>query len=508
MVELPSKKDRGLFVLIGTSERTEFMETLFSNLDGLIQVREIDKLGSVKLHFFKSLEDVKTYNPPNHKHVYYGVFTRSKRKGSKENCRTTSVLWADFDNMTADEAKDIIKRSNLPEASVLIRSGHGIHSYWLLEKRAGREIESLLIAISKLTGSDPQAAEVARVMRLPDTWNVKYKKRARCEVVEQNNNRYPLQLFIDRLGVELDEPHETQQIEELENSKMACIRLIAKGVGRGKRNFGLGKITAYLKQQGYSQQKAPDIVKRWNMNNTPMKPSKELTDEFKTFWHGDYKYLGCKFTNRRLDEINKQLCPIGECQFHATQSMQIVNNDNAVSMDNEIFKTTVYPKIKGLDIAIYSTIAVAKEIDREHLGELVRRHTKDRFFIKAINDLKSLGYIEIKKGIKSRGIPDKLRLAKKSNYGRGYTFVNNLLSKLYIAKELNDNEYKLLILLKHYSYGKSEVYPTIETMAMKLGVAERSVTRILDRLERQLYISRNYKQLDNGKTKLIIQLQF
>lgn len=481
-------------------------DLLFSDLKGLIEVREIDKENASIPKFFTSLEAFKSYKPPTDKNIYFGMFSRSKRKGNKEHCLQTNVLWADYDNVSLKEAKKQITKAGIPEPSILINSGNGIHSYWLLDKKAGKGIEDVLKAIAIKSGADTKAAEVARIMRLPDSYNVKGDIPKLCEVVEVNENRYPLELFISILDVK-EEPEQTE-IDELSGSKMACIRLIAKGVGKGQRNFALGKITAFMKQQGMSRKKAFDIANSWNKNNTPVKTANEIKDEFNRFWDSDYKYLGCKFTNPDLERINKQLCPIGECQFHVAQSMQVINSENATMLDNELFKRTIYPKIKGLDIAIYSTIATAKTIDREHLGELVKRHTKDRLFIQAIKNLQAIGYIEVQKGIDKKGIPDKLILSKKSNYGRGYTPVSLLLTKLYIAKELNENEYKLLVLLKSYSYGKGEVYPTIETLADKLGITERSTTRLLEGLDHQLYIKRNYKPLDNGKTKLIISIQF
>lgn len=488
-----------------TLEKVRFPDLLFEGVSGLIEVREINNDGHVKLRFFKSLQDFKGYTPDPNRNVYFGVYTRSKAKGTKENCLYTSALWADFDHMTVDEVQEKIFISGLPKPSILVNSGHGVHSYWLLDKKAGNGTESILKAIAEKTGADTKATDISRIMRLPGTWNVK-RDPVRCEVIEHHERRYSLDTFKQLLGVGMDKQGK-EIIEELESSKMACIRLIAKGVGKGQRNFGLGKITAYLKQQGSSRKKAFDIVKRWNRNNTPHKPEKELTDEFNRFWDSDYKYLGCKFTNPDLERVNRQLCPMGECQFHSMQSAQIINDESTVSLDNEIFKSTVYPKVKALEIACFSWIVKEKEVTRERLSHLVNRHAENKNFKQAVKGLKEKGMIEIKKAIKKQGIPERIILKQKSNYGRGYTPVPNLLTKLYTKKGISDNAYKLMVLLKSYSYGKSEVYPTIETMAMKLGVSEKWVSELLKWLdEYEGLIKREYKQLDNGKTKLFIKL--
>jgi len=56
-------------------------------------------------------------------------------------------LWADYDNVTLEEARARIKNAGLPEPSIYVNSGHGIHAYWLLEERAGSEAIPLLKAI-------------------------------------------------------------------------------------------------------------------------------------------------------------------------------------------------------------------------------------------------------------------------------------------------------------------------------------------------------------------------
>ncbi|GMK49144.1 hypothetical protein PghCCS26_62740 [Paenibacillus glycanilyticus] len=485
-------------------------DLLFNGLPGLIEVREIDANGGAKSRYFDGLAQFKAYTPPSDKNVYIGMFTRKKVKnekvrGDKAGCQRTNVLWADYDNTTLNDVRRRIQTVRLPEPSVFVNSGNGIHAYWLLNSSAYEGVEDVLKAIATNTGADVKAAEIARVMRLPGTYNVKGSTPKRCQVIKQSDDRYPIELFQHLFGTSYSS---SETIDELVTSKMACIRLIAKGVEKGKRNFALGKITAYTKQQGMSRKKAYGIVMSWNKNNKPMKPANELQDEFNRFWDSDYKYLGCKFTNPDLERINKELCPIGECEFHATQSVQILNDESASLLDNEFFKSTIYPQIKGLHIALYSIVATARTIDRSHLAELMKRHTKDKLFMNAIDELRKLGYIDIEKGNKSRGVAERLTVSAKSNYGRGYTPVSIILTKLYVAKELNDNQYKLLALLKSYSYGKSIVYPTIEKLAVKLGIAERSVTRLLVDLEQQLYIKRTYKPFDNGKTKLIIHLLF
>lgn len=86
--------------------------------------------------------------------------------------------------------------------------------------------------------------------------------------------------------------------------------------------------------------------------------------------------------------------------------------------------------------------------------------------------------------------------------------MNSLLSECFLGSRITDTEYKLLVLLKSYTFGKDTVYPTIETLAVKMGMKENTISKTLKKLEEKLYLKRSYKLLDNGKTKLFIQLKF
>jgi hypothetical protein len=63
-------------------------------------------IGSAIPHFFAGLEEFKTYTPPLDKHVYVGMFSRSRRKGKKEDCLHKWVVWANVDV----EGMTLIKR--------------------------------------------------------------------------------------------------------------------------------------------------------------------------------------------------------------------------------------------------------------------------------------------------------------------------------------------------------------------------------------------------------------
>jgi hypothetical protein len=44
------------------------------------------------------------------------------------------VLWVDIDHVTVEEARARFERAGVPEPSVLVNSGNGVHAYWLLDE--------------------------------------------------------------------------------------------------------------------------------------------------------------------------------------------------------------------------------------------------------------------------------------------------------------------------------------------------------------------------------------
>lgn len=491
-------------------DKLEFMHQIFFELDGNIEIREIKD--ESKQIFFNSIEEFSEYKPPRDKNVYFGVFTRKGKNGRAKGCITTGTLWADFDHIELKEVLNKIHKSNLPNPSIIVQSGHGIHTYWLLDKRAGNEAIGLIKAIANATGADIKATDKARILRLPNTINVKSEPYIECKVVESNCERYSLEIFKLALDDQFkpNKNETVKEIEEFKNCQMACIKSMIKGVKGGHRNFALCKITKWLQLRGYSRKKTLEIIRQWNLLNDPVKEDKQILIEFNKVWDTDYKFLSCKFSSRDLQEHQEHFCGAGECPHHSRQEMKIIDGESTSKIDNKVFKDSVYPKIKGITLAIYFTIAKAeaKGITRDQLAKLVGRDIKNNNFVNSIKELVRLEFIIDSEGIDKKGIRNTLKVNSLSNYGRGYTLINNLLSEVFLGGRLTDMEYKLLILLKSYTYGKEEVYPTIETLAAKMGSSENSISNVLRRLEEKLYIKRNYITLDNGKTKLIVKLKY
>jgi hypothetical protein len=69
--------------------------------------------------------------------LFFGVCPRVGNKGRFDlawQIRTVRALWTDIDHVTIDQARERIAKSALPEPSVIVHSGNGVHLYWLLDQ--------------------------------------------------------------------------------------------------------------------------------------------------------------------------------------------------------------------------------------------------------------------------------------------------------------------------------------------------------------------------------------
>jgi P4 family phage/plasmid primase-like protien len=71
--------------------------------------------------------------------LFFGVCPRpaSTRRGTYDlawQVRVVRSLWADLDHCDVEEALERCRKAGLPRPSLVVRSGHGVHLYWLLSE--------------------------------------------------------------------------------------------------------------------------------------------------------------------------------------------------------------------------------------------------------------------------------------------------------------------------------------------------------------------------------------
>lgn len=136
--------------------------------------------------------------------LYFGVCTREGQKGDKEATRELTTLWTDIDfkdfSGGEEEAREFLgKTLNIPTTAV-VHTGNGLHLYWIFkEAEAARpEVEAYLKGLAKRLRGDKKAAELARILRIPGTFNYKDGGKKPVRLIKLDSNlRYNLSDFED-----------------------------------------------------------------------------------------------------------------------------------------------------------------------------------------------------------------------------------------------------------------------------------------------------------------------
>jgi hypothetical protein len=143
------------------------------------------------------------------KNVFFGVGTRDcSGKGTKENIVQIPALWFDRDDKTTpiEEAKKLL--ADFPiNSSLYVDSGGGNHGYFIFSKPMGKDneiaIKDALKRICHALAGDSNVCEIARIMRMPGTWNNKpdYDIARPVRLLEKNDFEYTIDAFMGLLPV-------------------------------------------------------------------------------------------------------------------------------------------------------------------------------------------------------------------------------------------------------------------------------------------------------------------
>lgn len=509
----PEKEGRGEYM-------QQFIKELMKGTNDYIEIREIGPEGNTKQHFLKP-DQIAQYKPPMDKNIYFGVYSRFRKDGKAQSCNTTKALWVDYDGMEGltvyERVKKVqsnIKAAGLPKPSVLVSSGNGIHAYWILKERQ-QEVQEILKAMALATNGDIRATDKARMMRLPNTLNVKGIKPLKCEIVQADYSLiYDLEDIKAALGDYIGQakvkvkPEPTNTLINSINPDRPCIAAILKGVPEGERNFALGRLTKWLQVKGYTKKKSQQVILEWNSLNNPPENEVKLLKDFNSYWHKDYKLLGCMIDNPELQQILYKYCNRPECKF--TMAIGNIELDNTVKYNNRLLKDLC--KLTGNDLIVYGLLMRHKEgLTTSLLVEKLTSRTTGKpcmskpTRLKSLETLEKLGFIEVIEGNRRAGKENLYKARPQGTYGLGYTLVSNGAINGAIDGRVTAGELRLYVLLLKYAFNKGACYPSLDTLAKELRVSRQSISIQLKKLEKADYIKRSYK-LFNGTEKLFISL--
>lgn len=175
-----------------------FLKRIFGKAKGDIEIR---CLPSRHRLFTRDLEKIRAFIKSHiAEDVFFGVATRKGRNGSKAGTSELRVLWADLDwkDLTGGKAEADKRISEFSlKPSIIVSSGHGYHLYWILKKplKADLKIEGYLKGIASALGADSGATDIARILRVPGTFNRKNGGEILVTRSNDNGKRYELKDF-------------------------------------------------------------------------------------------------------------------------------------------------------------------------------------------------------------------------------------------------------------------------------------------------------------------------
>lgn len=189
----------------------------------------------------------------NGQDVYFGVHptrcipthdSKGKRtkpeavRGRVQDIACINALFADFDTKGGDKAEMLQRIEALPHPPTwVIDSGGGYHTYWVLRDTFHitspedmKQAVSLQARWVTMLGSDPQAKDLARVLRVPGTLNHKYDPPPEVTVLTDDGPTYDLDDIRNILyGVGEPAVHQTPEAKGGHGALVAYAKALKRG---------------------------------------------------------------------------------------------------------------------------------------------------------------------------------------------------------------------------------------------------------------------------------------
>jgi len=221
--EAKAKKDALSRVHFDAEDVHRFLETIFKSSSGFIELLTLDpQTEKARRISFTSRDEAQEeirIAAEKGLNVSVGIASRKAScSGTKQNLQESAALWVDLD-CSPEEAQAASLGNFPPASSLTVRSGNGVHYYWLLKEPFNLEsadsrdrFEAVLRGLTRSLGADPAATDSSRVMRVPGTTNHPSEKKRKlgriarqASIIELNNNLYAFADFAawEALGADL-----------------------------------------------------------------------------------------------------------------------------------------------------------------------------------------------------------------------------------------------------------------------------------------------------------------
>lgn len=487
--------------------------------------------------------------------LYYSVFAfdydkaytitpsgqkRKKGKVNKEAALFHNEIVLDFDNVSKEEFKSLYDRfATLGLDGLWVYTGHGIQVHLKLSELCfdSTILKKIVYKFrSKGFACDEACVDLARVMRLPYTFNCKcfveekysYEQEAPpfCEVLHRNDEVYTVEMLFKKLdtlrtvepaderalydifaeqAISKPNPHllpstavsdvfEVQQIVypyivRFELPEPICKMLIS--VPYGYRNMVFGFLVKFLKLHlRLSKAQIREIMILWAAQacNIPY-DAKDFDYDFERFY-----YKGGLPYNSKLTQ------QFGFIDFES----QIELRKKNIYLPGSFVRS--FSEIDGTVVRLYLGIKLLEHIEEaptiERLSVVL--NLSEAMVKKYISAAKSCSHIYIKKGHKKAGIPNEYHSSKIVSFSDGYFSLSYNDIQAYLS-QLNVGEVKLYLFMR-YKFYSGEVFMSQENLGKSIGLQQNTVSVLTKSLQKKYFLKITKKYISNAVFSCIYTL--
>ena len=452
-------------------------------------------------------------------HIYVGLATTKGQSGEAPHMYKRKVLMLDFDRKDYPEYSGVEDFSTHIKSRIktlfnhmIVDTGHGYHYYIATKRYKNNErMTTVNHDLGEILGADLKATLITQIARIPTSINFKDKEHQKVVAIVANNlesnperfkpyNLLKIEALIEQHNKNKDLLLKMPQKPSQEYTKCTsyyCIEaMLSEGVRQGERNFALGRITNYLRDiKAYTEYNALKEIQDWNLRCQPPKSPEIVKQDFKAYWNGNYKLLGCNVTNERDQQTIYRFCDKSLCNSIFEDSGNGIVEGEELVFDNNILKNTYLRNLSGYHYMIISVMDFHKKpmLRKNIVKALTCRKTKKccvsdntlRKVLKELVDKKLISFNDQYKWY---------RLEPIANYGAGYTRYYYSATLLLINKIISSTEYLVYLCLIRNLQSNTNV--TYETIADNLDMDSSNVGKAIQGLYNAgaITIDKNYNE--------------
>lgn len=174
----------------------EFLQKVWGDQEGVAELTLIGPAGITSFPYTYPAELPKLIKhaelQSGKTNVYFGVCLRKAKwpkgkRGNEKDALSSWVVWVDIDFKVIPREKALkLVKEFVHKPSIIVKSGGGVHCYWLLKEPATGEALAIVKRVNKkirlALNGDRQSVDLARVLRVPGSQNVKYEPSRPCEI--------------------------------------------------------------------------------------------------------------------------------------------------------------------------------------------------------------------------------------------------------------------------------------------------------------------------------------